>query len=73
MITKTKYVSTYGVKTFIDGTRIINTVANTAGNVSFTLTNGLPIGSVLEYTIYTHVINERQSLSQALRPSADNI
>jgi hypothetical protein len=73
VITKTRYVSTYGVKTFIDGTRITNTVANTAGNVSFTLTNGLPIGSVLEYTIYTHVINERQSLSQALRPSADNI
>jgi hypothetical protein len=32
----------------------------------------LPIGSVLEYTIYRNVINERQSLSQALRPSADN-
>jgi hypothetical protein len=32
----------------------------------------LPIGSVLEYTIYTNVVNERQSLSQALRPSADN-
>jgi hypothetical protein len=32
----------------------------------------LPIGSVLEYTIYRNVVNERQSLSQALRPSADN-
>jgi hypothetical protein len=33
----------------------------------------LPIGSVLEYTIYRNVVNERQSLSQALRPSADNL
>ena len=73
VITKTRYVSTYGVKTFLDGTRITNTISNTAGNISFTLTNGLPVGSILEYTIYTHVINERQSLSQALRPSADNI
>ena len=32
----------------------------------------LPIGSVLEYTIYRNVENERQSLSKALRPLADN-
>jgi len=51
-----------------------------AGNLtgivsSATVADGspLPIGSLLEYTVYTHVINERQSLSQALRPSADNI
>lgn len=73
VVTKTHYVSTYGIRTYLDGTRINNTMANTAGNISFTLTNGLPIGSILEYTIYTHVINERQSLSQALRPSADNL
>lgn len=51
-----------------------------AGNLtgavsSATVADGspLPIGSLLEYTVYTHVINERQSLSKALRPSADNI
>ena len=51
-----------------------------AGNLTGTVSSAtvadgspLPIGSVLEYTVYRHVINERQSLSQALRPSADNI
>ena len=49
---------------------------NLTGTVaSATVADGspLPIGSLLEYTVYTHVINERQSLSQALRPSADNL
>ena len=51
-----------------------------AGNLTGTVSSAtvadgspLPIGGVLEYTVYRHVINERQSLSQALRPSADNI
>lgn len=51
-----------------------------AGNLTGTVSSAtvadgspLPIGSLLEYTVYRHVINERQSLSQALRPSADNI
>jgi hypothetical protein len=51
-----------------------------AGNLTGTVSSAiiadgspLPIGSLLEYTVYRHVINERQGLSQALRPSADNI
>jgi hypothetical protein len=48
-------------------------MGNTLGNVSFTISSPLAVGSILEYTIYRHVINERQSLSQALRPSADNL
>jgi hypothetical protein len=51
-----------------------------AGNLTGTISSAtiadgspMPIGSLLEYTVYRHVINERQSLSQALRPSADNI
>jgi len=51
-----------------------------AGNLTGTISSAtvadgspLPIGSLLEYTVYTHVINERQSLSKALRASADNI
>jgi hypothetical protein len=73
VVTKARYVSTYGVRTFLNGARIANTMGNTAGNISFTTTNILPIGSILEYTVYEHVINERQGLSQALRPSADNL
>jgi hypothetical protein len=51
-----------------------------AGNLTGTVSSAtvadgspLPIGSLLEYTVYRHVINERQGLSQALRPSADNL
>jgi hypothetical protein len=156
VVVKVPYNSTYGVRSYLDGKSIQNTVSNSSGNIAFTITgptyprtirltsatasagnatvrfipqpvtpfivgqtvvitnvggatalNGswtvtganssqvqytlagnltgtvstasiadgspLPIGSVLEYTVYRHVINERQSLSQALRPSADNI
>lgn len=73
VVTKTRYISTYGVQTKVNSLSIPNTMGNTLGNVSFTISSTLAVGSVLEYTIYTHVINERQSLSQALRPSADNL
>ena len=72
-VVKVPYVSTYGVRTSLNGTTITNTKANTAGNISFTITNAIVSGDILEYTVYEHVINERQSLSQALRPSADNL
>jgi len=55
---------------------IYTLAGNLTGTVSSaTVADGspLPIGGVLEYTVYRHVINERQSLSQALRPSSDNI
>ncbi len=73
VVTKVPYVSTYGIRTKLNGIPITNTMANTGGNVSFTITSQPAIGSLLEYTVYRHVINERQSLSQALRPSADNL
>jgi len=72
-VVKVPYVSTYGVRTALNGTTITNTKANTAGNISFTITNPIAAGDILEYTVYEHVINQRQSLSQALRPSADNL
>jgi uncharacterized membrane protein len=72
VVTKVPYVSTYGVKTLYNGTTITNTMGNTSGNVSFTLTNTLAVGAILEYTVYANVTHERQSLSQALRPTADN-
>ena len=74
VVIKVPYVSTYGVRTQLNGISVTNTVANTGGNVSFTITNNaLKIGDILEYSVYKHVINQRQSLSQALRPTADNI
>jgi hypothetical protein len=72
--------------TQFNGSQIVNSAnassasytlaGNLTGTVaSATIADGspLPIGSLLEYTVYRHVINERQSLSQALRPSADNL
>jgi hypothetical protein len=73
VVTKVPYVSTYGVRAKLNGISITSTMANTGGNVSFTVTSQPQIGDLLEYTVYTHVINQRQGLSQALRPSADNL
>ena len=46
---------------------------SSSGNIGIHVANTYVNGDLLEYTVYQHVINERQSLSQALRPSADNI
>ena len=73
VVTNVHYVSTYGIRSKINGAPINVTMNNSSGNIGFTVTNTLTAGDLLEYTVYQHVINERQSLSQALRPSADNI
>jgi hypothetical protein len=72
VVTKTTYKSTYGVKTKLNSKIITNTIANTAGNISFTVSTALNTNDVLEYTIYANVTYQRQSLSDALRPTADN-
>jgi len=74
VITDIPYRSTYGVKTLVNSHIVPNTMSNSSGNVGFALTtaNILAIGSLLEYTVYANVRLERQSLSQALRPTADN-
>jgi hypothetical protein len=74
VITNIPYRSTYGVKTLVNSHIVPNTMSNSSGNVGFALTtaNILAIGSLLEYTVYANVRLERQSLSQALRPTADN-
>lgn len=72
VVTKIPYVSTYGVHTTYNGTTITNTMSNSSGNVGFTVTANIAINNVLEYTVYANVKHERQSLSQALTPKADN-
>jgi hypothetical protein len=48
-------------------------VANFSGNAGFTIsTNVYTYGDEIIYTMYSRVVPQRQSLSQALRPSADN-
>lgn len=72
VVTKTTYKSTYGVKTKLNSKLITNIIANTAGNISFTVSTTLNTNDILEYTIYGNVSYQRQSLSDALRPAADN-
>lgn len=58
----------------ISNTIPAGTVGNTtpSGNAVIITGNTIPIGSVIEYTVYANVLVERQSLSDALRPLADN-
>jgi hypothetical protein len=74
VITKIAYVTTDGVETLLNGFHIENTMSNISGNIGFTITSNVSVitGDLLEYTIYRNVVNERQSLSNALRPQADN-
>jgi hypothetical protein len=68
IIANVTYNAAYGVKTFLNGIRITNTMANASGNTSITLTNTLANVSVLEYGIFSDVTPEKQGLSSALRP-----
>lgn len=72
VVTKTPFVSTYGIQTKINSTIVVNNIGNTAGNMSFRVLETLHSDDVLEYTIYETVKEEQQSLSKALRPTADN-
>ena len=74
VVTNITYQPTYGITTFINNTPIENSISNVSGNIGFTITSNITIsnGDLLEYTIYSKTVNERQSLSNALRPKADN-
>ena len=72
VLTNVPYVSSYGIRTYLNNIKINNTMANASGNISFTVSTTLTNNDLLEYVVYTKVFSERQSLSQALRPTADN-
>jgi hypothetical protein len=72
IVTKTPYLASLGARTLVNSLNIPNTLANTAGNLSITVSTTLTAGDLLEYTIYSQVFNQRQSLSNALRPTSDN-
>jgi len=72
VVTKTAYNSTYGVQTKLNSKIITNSIGNTSGNISFTVTNALNTNDVLEYTIYANVTYQRQGLSSILGLNADN-
>jgi hypothetical protein len=72
IVTKTPYLASLGARTLVNSLNIPNTLGNAAGNLSITVSTALTAGDVLEYTIYRQVFNQRQSLSDALRPTSDN-
>lgn len=73
VVTDVPYVSTYGVKIRLNNVSVASTKSNASGNIGITVTTvPLALGDILEYTVYANVAQERQSLSQALRPIADN-
>lgn len=72
VVTNIPYVIDYGVRTWINGTPVKNTMSNSSGNIGFTVSVPVTAGAVLSYTVYGEATNERQSLSEALRPRADN-
>lgn len=72
VVTNISFKNTYGVKTFLNDEKISNNIANTAGNISFTVSNTLTTGDLLEYTVFKKVIAQRQGLSTILTPKADN-
>ncbi len=48
------------------------TMSNLSGAIQFTIGHPIADNSVIRYTIYDRVVTQRQSLSKALRPQADN-
>jgi hypothetical protein len=48
------------------------TMSNTGGTIVFTIGHPIQDNSVIRYTIFDRVVTQRQSLSKALRPQADN-
>lgn len=72
VVTNVPFLASHGVRTFLNGIKITNTVANVNSNVSFTISNTIATDDVIEYTVYSKVMPERQGLSVALTPLADN-
>ena len=72
--TRTVYNSTYGVKLFVDRSIIPQDkiqIQNQSGFLAFSVLEPIEIGQRIEWSIYSEVIEQRSSLSKALKPKAD--
>ena len=73
IVTRFPYVSTYGVEVWYGEARNpVVRMFEEDGCVAFTLKYAVNVGTEIRWTIYKEVIKQRQSLSKALRPRADN-
>jgi hypothetical protein len=72
--TRTSYNSTYGVKLFVDRNIMPQSkiqILNQSGFLAFKVLDAIDIGQRIEWSIYSEVIEQRSSLSKALKPRAD--
>lgn len=69
--TNIPYTNSIGVRAYISDNELTVTVFNSNGNTAFRIKNILLSGDKINYTVFGRTIDERQSLSQALRPRAD--
>lgn len=71
--TSLAYTSTNGVRTQLNGFKVNNTMSNSSGNTTITITSNVSIvsGDLIEYAVFENTDAERVGLSQALKPTAD--
>lgn len=74
VITSVPYNKDYVIEVWLNeqskATKI--TLNNVSNNTGFTIGHPVADNSVIRYTIYDRAVTQRQSLSKALRPQADN-
>ena len=72
--TRTAYNSIYGVKLFVDRNIMPQSkiqILNQSGFLAFKVLDAIDLGQRIEWSIYSEVIEQRSSLSKALKPRAD--
>jgi len=74
VITTVPYNKDYLIEAWLDEISKVKkiTLQDAGGFVSFIIGHPIADNSIIRYTIYDRVVTQRQSLSKALRPQADN-
>lgn len=72
IITKITYIASHRVKIMLNSIIVPGTIIEVSGKIAIRVDADIKAGDIVEYTIYKHSQAERQSLSDALRPTADN-
>jgi hypothetical protein len=72
--TNINYNKDYLVEAWLNenGRATITSTENIGGKLAFTIGHAIYDGTRIDYTVYDKVVAQRQSLSKALRPQADN-
>jgi len=71
IITTEDYNSNYGIEAFVNEVPIKVVTSNRNGKLAFVVKTKVKVGDKIEWSMYKQQIDQRQSLSKALRPEAD--